>query len=60
MAVQFIGHPPLQPLQLKLGGGEQLADVVMQFAAQLLALALLNLEHALGQFCRVQADRPCP
>ncbi|MCY1442335.1 hypothetical protein D9M71_587000 [compost metagenome] len=58
MALQFVGHAPLQPLQLQLGGGEQLADVVVQFPAQVLALVFLDLEHALGQFSRAQADRP--
>ncbi|MNH43772.1 hypothetical protein D3C79_1057590 [compost metagenome] len=33
VGLQFIGHAPLQPLQLQLGGGEQLADVVMQLPA---------------------------
>ncbi|MNE69756.1 hypothetical protein D3C80_1655010 [compost metagenome] len=57
MALQLVGHAPLQPLQLQLGGGEELADVVVQFPAQVLALVFLDLEHALGQFCRAQADR---
>ncbi|MNZ41214.1 hypothetical protein D3C78_587610 [compost metagenome] len=58
MALQVIGHALLQPLQLQLGGGEQLADVIVQFPAQVLALVFLDLEHALGQFRRAQADRP--
>jgi hypothetical protein len=58
VALQLVGHALLQPLQLQLGGGEQLADVVVQFPAQVLALAFLDFEHALGQFRRAQADRP--
>ncbi|MNW02786.1 hypothetical protein D3C71_1986270 [compost metagenome] len=56
VALQVIGHALLQPLQLQLGGGEQLADVIVQFPAQVLALVFLDLEHALGQFCRAHAD----
>ncbi|MNP16634.1 hypothetical protein D3C76_1090390 [compost metagenome] len=58
MALQLVGHAPLQPLQLQLGGSEHLADVVVQFPAQMLALVFLDFEHTLGQFCRAQADRP--
>ncbi|MNP54700.1 hypothetical protein D3C76_1492770 [compost metagenome] len=58
MRLQFIRQSPLQPVQLQLGGSEQLANVVMQFTAQVLAFALLHLEHAIGQFRRAHADRP--
>ncbi|MCY1179191.1 hypothetical protein D9M73_195750 [compost metagenome] len=56
--LQVFGHAPLQPLRLQLGSGEQLADVVVQFPAQMLTLVFLHLEHALGQLGRAQVDRP--
>ncbi|MNI69392.1 hypothetical protein D3C73_1251340 [compost metagenome] len=58
LRLQIAWQPPLQPLQLQFGSGQQLADVVMQFAAKVLAFAFLDFEHAIGQFCRAQADRP--
>ncbi|MNP54616.1 hypothetical protein D3C76_1491860 [compost metagenome] len=58
LGLHIAWQPPLQPLQLQFGSGQQLAYVVMQFAAQVLAFAFLDFEHALGQFCRAQAYRP--
>ena len=50
-------HAPLQPVCLQLGGCQQLADIVMQFAAQTLAFALLHLEQAVGQLLGAHGDR---
>lgn len=58
--LQFGRHAALQPVDLKLGGGQQLADIVMQFTTQALALTFLHLEHARCQFRWAQADRARP
>ncbi len=35
---------------------QQLADIVVQLAAQVLALTFLHFQHALGKFLRAQGD----
>ncbi|PAV70144.1 hypothetical protein WR25_01821 [Diploscapter pachys] len=60
LLLQFGRYPALQPVNLELGCGQELANVVVQFAAQSLALAFLNLEHACGQLGGAQADRARP
>ncbi|MNF69165.1 hypothetical protein D3C84_510400 [compost metagenome] len=57
MPVEFFGHPPLEPVTLQFGGGQQLANVVMQFPAQSVTLVFLNLQQAVGEFLGLEFYR---
>ncbi len=50
-------HATLEPVTLHLGGGEHLADVVVQFTTEPMALGFLHLKHAFGQLSRLEFDR---
>ncbi|MCY1174581.1 hypothetical protein D9M73_147880 [compost metagenome] len=60
MILQVAWNTALQPVRLEFGGGQQLADIVVELPAQALPLAFLNLEQAIGKFCRAQGNRTCP
>jgi hypothetical protein len=42
---------------LQLGGGEQLADIVVQLTAEAVPLVFLDLQQAIGQFLGLELDR---
>ena len=56
MALQVFGHAPLQPADLQGGGGQELPDVIMQFAAEVLTFTFLNLNQPRRQLFGLQFD----
>jgi len=56
LGLQLIRHTALDPFALQLGGGQQLPDVVMQFAAEAVAFVFLHLQQAIGQFLGLELD----
>ncbi|MNH37737.1 hypothetical protein D3C79_986800 [compost metagenome] len=56
MPVEFFGHPALEPVALQFCGGQQLADVVMQFPAQPVTFVFLHLQQPVRQFLRLELD----
>ncbi|MNH40743.1 hypothetical protein D3C79_1021050 [compost metagenome] len=57
MSLELFGHPAFEPVALQFGGGQQLTDVVMQFAAQPVPLVFLDLQQPVRQFLRLEFDR---
>ncbi|MOA18360.1 hypothetical protein D3C78_1386740 [compost metagenome] len=60
LRLQLVRRAPLQPAGLKFGCSQQLADFVVKFTAQALALVLLDFEQAIGKFGRAQGNGACP
>ena len=56
LALQVVRQATLEPFALQLGSREQLADIVMQVAAEAVALVFLHLQQAFGQFLRLELD----
>jgi len=54
--LQLVRQAALEPFTLQLGGGQQLADVVVQLAAQTMALVFLDLQQAVGQLLGLKLD----
>nr|GFD18159.1 hypothetical protein [Tanacetum cinerariifolium] len=48
------GSSTLQPVTLQFGGGEHLADIVVQLTAQAMTLCFLDLQHVIGQLLRLE------
>ncbi|MNZ70253.1 hypothetical protein D3C78_885850 [compost metagenome] len=44
LSLELFGHPAFEPVTLQFCGGQQLTDVVMQFAAQSVTLVFLDLQ----------------
>ena len=56
MNLQVLGQSTLQPFALQLGGGQQLADVIVQLAAEAVAFVFLDLQQAVGQLLGLELD----
>ncbi|MND81058.1 hypothetical protein D3C80_728440 [compost metagenome] len=57
VCLQLCRRAALNPFSLERGGGQQLADVVVQFATQAMALVLLDVQQTLGKLLGQQFDR---
>ena len=56
VALQVFRKTALEPFTLQLGGGQQLADIVVQFAAEAMTFVFLDLQQAVGQLLGLELD----